>query len=352
MSLPLVSIVVPNYNNIQCLNELIDCLKNQTFKFWELILVDDGSTDGSFENALKQSADDYRIHVYKRERQPKGGQTCRNIGYENSKGEYVIFFDSDDLISENCLGQRVKFMNAHPELDFAVFPTHSFKPRKNYGELRDTDVRWGNRFKGDPIDKFLRNEYPYLVVSCIFKRSSILSIKWKEDIPVRQDLVYNLSVLFSGLSFDFCDAADYDYFYRVEYTNTNVSKTMTTPQKYKGMLTVFNFCYDNIERFGIDRKNKYKNSIEHFIVNYGGQISSTGNKDMCDDYLLYCKSHCSSLLYYRLKMVYKVLLSLKLYKNELISLFIFMIFFWHKFYFDLMKKGFVKVISLGKYKDE
>ena len=175
MSLPLVSIVVPNYNNTVYLKELVDCVRNQTYSHWEMMIVDDGSTDHSFQFACNIASGDDRIRAIERKRLPKGGSTCRNIGIEESKGDYVVIFDSDDLISENCLDQRVKFMDAHPELDFAVFPTHSFKPRKNYQELRETDVRWGNRFLGDAIDRFLRNEYPFLVVSCIFKRDSILN---------------------------------------------------------------------------------------------------------------------------------------------------------------------------------
>ena len=123
----IVSIVIPNFNNTQYLKEIVDCIKRQTFLDWELIVVDDVSTDNSYEFALELAISDSRITVLQRDRLPKGGQTCRNIGLKNAKGKYVIFLDSDDLISDNCLKQRVEFMQNNLDIDFGIFKAHSFK---------------------------------------------------------------------------------------------------------------------------------------------------------------------------------------------------------------------------------
>ena len=347
MITPIVSIVVPNYNNTQYLKELVSCFLRQTYDKWELIIIDDGSTDNSFEFAKKLSYDDQRIYVYSRNRDPKGGQTCRNLGYEYSRGKYIIFFDSDDMISDNCLEQRVRYMESHPDLDFSIFPTHSFKPRTDYQTLRKLDIKWGKRINGDIIDKFLRIEYPFLVVSCIYKKESIIDIKWREDIPIRQDLMFNLTVLFSGLNYDFCDSSDYDYFYRVEHTTNNLSKNMTTPLKYHGMLKVFDFCFENIRNFNKKRRNKYQSALKRYIVNYGGQLASSGNEDLCNNYLTYCSKHYSSFFTKKLSVAFGITSRLLKYNkfNKLnLSFIVFMLFFWHRFYFDLMKKAVLKLI--------
>lgn len=344
MNNPIVSVIIPNYNNKYFLDKLVLCIKKQTLKDWELIIVDDASTDDSFESASKHADVDPRIKVLQRNRMPKGGQTCRNIGYDSSQGKYVIFFDSDDLISENCLRQRVEYMEAHPDIDFSIFPSHSFKPREDYQTLQKLDVCWGKRGNGDVLEKFLKNEYPFLVVSCIYRRESIQNIKWREDIPVRQDFMFNLSVLFADLKFDYCDYAEYDYFYRVEHSANNVSRNMTTPEKFHGMLSVFGFCINEIQKYDCVNQKKYLRALEKYIVNYGGQVAVSNVEDQCAEYLNFCSQNFSNFFCARLKIAFCLVKKWNGQSKTLFSYVIFMLLFWHSFYFKMIKKGFRKLI--------
>ena len=70
---------------------------------------------------------DHRIKWLKREGRLKGASVCRNIGIEHAKGDYVVFLDSDDMLGQNCLEQRLAVMSKHPELDFSVFKMQFFK---------------------------------------------------------------------------------------------------------------------------------------------------------------------------------------------------------------------------------
>ena len=83
MNRPVLSVVIPNYNNEKYLEEMVGCICSQTFTQWELIIVDDGSTDKSYEVAKKLSNKDGRIKAMLRNREPKGGQRCseREIYY-------------------------------------------------------------------------------------------------------------------------------------------------------------------------------------------------------------------------------------------------------------------------------
>lgn len=102
----LVSIVIPVYN--QTTDRLIRCLKSvdsQTYKNYEIVLVDDGSQcalSAAYEEISKQY---HQINFYVQEN--KGSGSARNTGIENAKGEYIMFLDSDDVLSENALSDAI-----------------------------------------------------------------------------------------------------------------------------------------------------------------------------------------------------------------------------------------------------
>lgn len=226
--LPLVSIVIPSYNKVDLLMEMVDCVRNQSYGHWELIIVDDGSTEDNVNRA--KALNDNRIKVMERDRLPKGGQTCRNIGFENSTGKYVIFFDADDLLSCNCLEQRVQFMEGNPDLDFSVFPATSFVNQKDIKSLGPT---MGLPRPGeDALTSLLSGRFQFAVWTNIYKRESLerKGIRWDEDVLVYQDFDYNLAAILSSLKFGFDNDGECDYYYRVSYSSDTVFSKFT-PQK-------------------------------------------------------------------------------------------------------------------------
>lgn len=96
-----VSVIVPIYNAAQHIEKLIFQLKNQTFKKFEVILVDDGSTDDTFEKIRFQIRDDNRFKLFKQSN--LGVSSARKLGVEKAKSEYIVFVDSDDIFSKNFL---------------------------------------------------------------------------------------------------------------------------------------------------------------------------------------------------------------------------------------------------------
>ncbi|KAG4097254.1 nucleotide-diphospho-sugar transferase [Neocallimastix lanati (nom. inval.)] len=97
-ALPL-SIVVPVFNTASYLDRCINSILNQTFKDFELICVDDGSTDNSMEILEKYKITDNRVKIIHFE-ENKGASAARNAGIENAKGEFIGFVDSDDYIDK------------------------------------------------------------------------------------------------------------------------------------------------------------------------------------------------------------------------------------------------------------
>ena len=109
MSEYLVSIVTPVYNSEKFISETIDSIQNQTYKRWELILVDDCSSDNSYDIISEYIKNDKRIRYIKLEKN-SGAAVSRNTGIKNAKGRFIAFLDSDDIWLPEKLEKQVKYM--------------------------------------------------------------------------------------------------------------------------------------------------------------------------------------------------------------------------------------------------
>lgn len=110
----LVSVVIPAYNAENFLTETIDSVKKQTYSSWEIIVVNDGSTDATPELVRKET--DARIRLI--EQKNAGVSVARNNGLKEAKGEYVVFLDADDLMTPMFIEVRVNFLNQKVDLGF------------------------------------------------------------------------------------------------------------------------------------------------------------------------------------------------------------------------------------------
>ncbi len=105
----LVSIIVPIYNTENYLEECLDSILNQTYKKIEIILVDDGSTDKSFEIGEKYASRDDRVILLQSAH--KGVVSARKLGVEKAKGDYCTFVDSDDWVEKDWIEQVLLLTN-------------------------------------------------------------------------------------------------------------------------------------------------------------------------------------------------------------------------------------------------
>lgn len=101
----LISIVLPVYNVENYLDKCITSIISQTYKNFELIIVNDGSTDSSLEICQNYEEADARIQLFSKKNE--GVSSARNYGLERIKGEFVTFIDSDDFITENYVKNLV-----------------------------------------------------------------------------------------------------------------------------------------------------------------------------------------------------------------------------------------------------
>lgn len=166
---PKVSIITPVFNRADIVHKTIDSVIGQTYQNWELLLVDDGSTDNIEEVIANKYASETRISFTRRNRGPKSASTCRNIGAEKAISDYLIFLDSDDLLEKHCLEQRVNVMLADPGLDFAVF---RFQFLNHLGGYVLNDFDNGK----DPLINFLSNKSYWAIMCPIWKKSAFFEI--------------------------------------------------------------------------------------------------------------------------------------------------------------------------------
>lgn len=190
VNLPLVSIVIPNYNKEKYIEETLSSVLAQSYHKWECIIIDDNSSDTSVERIQKFLKKDSRLKYIKRDKDSiGGGSACRNIGIHQAKGDYLIFLDSDDLLAKGCLEHRVKSIE-RTNLDFAVFSMGTFNET-----VGDNNFIW-NPPKRDHLAKFLSHEIPWTITCPIWKTSVLKELGgFDTDYPRLQDVELHTRVL-------------------------------------------------------------------------------------------------------------------------------------------------------------
>jgi glycosyltransferase involved in cell wall biosynthesis len=131
-----VSVIIPCFNNASTIEETIASVQNQTFKSFEIIVVDDGSTDGSIDvvNQIIAQDADKKISVY--QQQNSGPSKARNLGASYAKGKYLMFLDADDLIHTDYLQLTVDLLEKEDALNVVYSKAAFFDARKGEWKLK------------------------------------------------------------------------------------------------------------------------------------------------------------------------------------------------------------------------
>jgi glycosyltransferase involved in cell wall biosynthesis len=209
-----VSIIIPVFNRLKYLPVTFNSVFEQTYKFWEIIAVDDGSTDGSYEWLIEMSNKDKRIITLKNNSGIKGPSAARNLGIEYSNSKFIIFLDSDDLLENLCLEQRLKIMNSEQELSYAIFKQNTFiEDSRILSGLYNSFPRYNESF----LDLFLRNDNPWQTMAVIWKRSTLIKLKGFDInfIMMEDPELHTRALLDSELKFRFCYELPPDTLYRI-----------------------------------------------------------------------------------------------------------------------------------------
>lgn len=205
----IISIIVPIYNAEKFLASCIDSILSQTFKNFELLLIDDGSQDSSLSICQRYQQNDNRITVFHKSNE--GVTAARKYGVEKAKGEYICFVDADDIIPKNSLALLYK---EHDNADmiignFIEVMPHCSKKNKLYtpqvGRLNGIDyigLQLENKLYHAPWGKIIRrdcfNDDIFTTPRDIFRGEDlIMNIKLGlniEDIKIVNTIVYHYMI--------------------------------------------------------------------------------------------------------------------------------------------------------------
>jgi glycosyltransferase involved in cell wall biosynthesis len=186
----LVSVIMPAYNASMYIEEAIQSVINQTYQDWELIIVNDGSSDDTEEKILQFS--EPKIRYYK---QPNGGvAVARNVGLKKMKGSYFCFLDADDSYTEKSLSSRIEVFQSEDEIVFVDGAIKVYD--KNTGE---TIRVFKPKFKGVCTDKLLSlSEDCFFGPSWMVKIENKMEYEFIEGQTHSEDLTFYLKIAGSG----------------------------------------------------------------------------------------------------------------------------------------------------------
>ncbi len=241
---------MPVFNHADKVIEMIHSIQAGTFTDWELIAIDDGSTDEDFSRISDCIKSDGRIVYERRTAEPKGAPTCRNVGFGKAHGRFICFFDSDDVITEDCLERRVTELEERPELDFMVFRSDVYG-YESHGFPNYTDV-YGYKVYRNDIKAFCERTLPFVVWNNIYRKSSLErhNIKWDTKLKSLQDAQFNLETLLSGMRYAY-STSPANYKYRIS-TESSISKKICSEEHLDSNIYAVESFYNLIQgNFGI-----------------------------------------------------------------------------------------------------
>lgn len=134
----MISIVIPCFNQAHFLAECIDSVLNQTYEDWEVLIIDDGSTDHTREVAIDFANLDSRIHYLYQTN--SGLSSARNFGIVNSKGNYLLFLDADDCISDNYFESILPFLSENVDIVFSGYCYFTEKNNVLHSNILDANL--------------------------------------------------------------------------------------------------------------------------------------------------------------------------------------------------------------------
>lgn len=236
MGEPLVSIIIPLYNSETYISEAIETVLNQTYNNWELIIIDDCSTDQSYNIVTNYQKNDERINLLKLTKN-SGSAVARNLGIKEAKGDFIAFLDSDDLWEKNKLENQINFMIINK-----YFFTYT-----DYSIINEEK----NTIKVIKAPKILTYQkellYNHIGTSTVVYNSSILGKIYFPDLRKRQDYACWLRILKNNIN---------GYGLNIPLTRYRIRNDSLSSNKFS--LIKYNWqVFRKSEKFGILKSSFY-----------------------------------------------------------------------------------------------
>lgn len=252
MNNELISIIVPIYNTEKYLHECLDSIINQTYANFEVLLVNDGSTDSSGIICQEYVERDSRFRYF--EKDNGGVASARNLGLEHSEGTYITFIDSDDWVEQNYLDVLYTALKEN-DTDVAISTYKRFAQDgvfylRSYSREDDEFLNLGTRSRDSFLEILPRlgelDHSFYSISSKLIKRKIIGNLLFDEQVSYAEDLNFFFHLYLGVESVVY--VRDYTYIYRTHDASTsqnvNELKALQELEIYKSM-------FQQIDRMGL-----------------------------------------------------------------------------------------------------
>lgn len=251
---PLVSVVTPTYNRAHTLGKAIRSVLNQTYENWEMIIVDDGSTDDT--KKLVQSFTDARIRYFVKEN--GGPSQARNYGLTHASGDWIMYLDSDDELLSKCIEVMMDWASRNPDAVFAI-------PRSS----RTLELYKGGKLIQSVDDS--GDTPPEFTIQDIFERNAGFSpngfmhlhsitdegLVWDEGCKLMEDWEFMLSI-----GDRYPDGFMYVPVVLQRYTQRFGSDNLVSNTQYGDWADAFEYIYEKHKNDkSLDRQNWYPRKV-------------------------------------------------------------------------------------------
>lgn len=244
----MISVIISLYNVEKYITACLESVLAQDLQDFELILVDDGSADESVKTAKSVlEGTDVRWQILQKE---NGGQSsARNLGLKKAAGEYVVFLDSDDVVSPDFLSRLSAAISEDTDFSFCAF-----RYVKEQIPCTDDDERVIAFGKPELIDAFLKRTISFVVPSMMFRRDFLLKndLFFREEIRYSEDQLFIWEVIFKAEKSTYLPRKMYGYYLR--------ERSIMTGSPYDKIVS----SYEVYAYFCRELENKYPE--------YSGQI--------------------------------------------------------------------------------
>jgi len=264
--MPFFSVIIPLYNKEQFITNTLKSVLNQTFTDFEVIIVNDGSTDNSLEKIAEFT--DHRIQIYHQDNQ--GVSTARNKGIELAKAEYIAFLDADDIWKENHLQSFFDLIKKYPE---AGLYCNRYEIKINKRKVIKTEFDFENSFEGYLTDFFkssLINRVALTSAVCIPKHVYDKIGGFDEKITLGEDLEYWIRI---ALKYKVVIGKKVTILYNYTKENKNISKLSIVKHSPPNFDFFLNYekNHPNLKRFLDLHRLEY---ALHYHINGNDQLKN------------------------------------------------------------------------------
>lgn len=279
----LISVIIPVYNVEQYLHECVDSVLGQTYQNFEIILVNDGSTDSSGMLCEEYAEQDDRIRVIHKEN--GGASAARNVGLDMMKGEYVYFLDSDDWLDNKAFEKILKIMHKeNADVVFfdayAVDETQGIRTKEYYSHKKVYTSGKGTVI----MEELLSNKEFHVTPWHMFFKKTFLE---KEKIQFVEGIIYE-DMIFAYQVFSTADRVAYipEYLYSRRFRANSVMTSEIKEKNFKSACEVYYQVRDYSKNILTNGGNKgYIARCAYNVLNIYEKIGKEDKQKFREEYI-------------------------------------------------------------------